>query len=105
VSFDTEPVVRHWYRDVETDELFLVVAIDEDEGFIEIRTADNELDEIDLDVWREMDLEESEEPDDWREEDEDDDEDWDDEDDDDDDDDDDYDDEEDDDEEEDDDRY
>jgi hypothetical protein len=79
VSFDTEPVVRHWYRDVETDEMFLVVAIDEDEGFIEIRTADNELDEIDLDVWHEMDLEESEEPEDWREED-DDDEDWDDED-------------------------
>ena len=90
-----EPVVGKWYRDLEEDESFLVLSVDEDQELIEIQHIDGDIEEIDLDAWAEMDVEPGEEPEGWsgssddedddEELDEDEDDDWDDDDDDDDD--------------------
>lgn len=62
-----EPVVGASYEDLEEDgRTFEVVAFDENDGTVEIQYSDGTTDEIDLDDWYGMDLEqlESEEEDD-----------------------------------------
>ncbi|MET0290821.1 MAG: DUF6763 family protein [Steroidobacteraceae bacterium] len=88
---DYEPVVGQWYQNVEEDDSFRVLSVDEDAELVELEYLDGEIEEIDLDTWHEMDLERIAEPEGWSDEDEDeeedeeeedeDDEDWDDEDD------------------------
>jgi len=99
VSRDYEPVPGQWYENLEEEESFRVLSVDEDSELVEIEYLDGDIEEIDLEAWHEMDLEHTEEPEGWsepeedeEEEDEDDDFDDDDEDDDDDDDDEDFDD-------------
>ena len=97
MSRDYEPVAGQWYENLEEEESFRVLTVDEDSELVEIEYLDGDIEEIDLETWHEMDLERTEEPEGWSETDEEDDEeeddeDWDeDEDDDDDDDDDDWD--------------
>jgi hypothetical protein len=100
MSRELTPVAGRWYRDLDRDEVFKVVAVEESDDLIEIQHADGEVEELESDEWFEMDIERAEEPEDWLREDEDseekddkdddseDDEDWDEDDDDDDDDDD-----------------
>lgn len=94
MSRDYEPVKGQWYENLEEDEAFRVLSVDEDSELIEIEYLDGEIEEIDLEAWHEMDLERTEEPEGWSEsededeDDDDDDDDWEDDDDDDDDDDD-----------------
>ena len=91
-----EPAAGKWFRDLEEDESFLVLSIDEDAEVIEIQHVDGDIEELDLDTWAELDLEPTEQPEGWtgskaseddveedEEWDEDDDDDWDDDDDDD----------------------
>lgn len=98
MSRDYEPVPGQWYENLEEEESFRVLSVDEDSELVEIEYLDGDIEEIDLEAWHEMDLEHTEEPEGWSEseddedEDEDDDDDFDDEDDEDDDDDDDEDD-------------
>ena len=86
---ELEPIVGNWYRREDNDETFTVIAVDEEEGIIEIQQLDGEIEEIDEAAWNEMELELVDEPDEWRgeldtmddedldyDEDEDDDEDW-----------------------------
>lgn len=103
---DFEPVKGQWYENVEEDETFRVLSVDEDSELVEIEYLDGDIEELDLDAWREMDLERIPEPEGWvasddddedddddddeEDEDLDDDDDWDDDEDDDDDDDDDW---------------
>ncbi len=86
-----EPKVGQWYENLDEETMFRVVHVDEDEGIITLHYEDDdEPEEIDLDTWYEMDLDETDAPEgadddeeddeDWDEEDEED-EDWDDEDD------------------------
>jgi hypothetical protein len=89
VSRDYEPVPGQWYENLEEEESFRVLSMDEDSELLEIEYLDGDIEEIDLETWHEMDLERIEEPEGWSEsddEDESEDEDWDDEDEDDDDD-------------------
>ena len=80
-----EPVVGQWYENVEENESFRVLSVDEDAELIEIEYLDGDIEEIDLETWRELDLDKTEEPEGWaashdagkEEEDEDLDEDWD----------------------------
>jgi hypothetical protein len=94
VSRDYEPVAGQWYENLEEEEQFRVLKVDEDSELVEIEYLDGDIEEIDLETWHEMDLDRIEEPegwsksddedeaeddDDWEEEDdEDDDDDWDD---------------------------
>lgn len=91
MSRDNEPVKGQWYENVEDEETFRVITVDEDAEMVEIEYLDGEIEELDLEEWREFDLELIEEPegwsedddedededDDWEEEDEDEDDDWD----------------------------
>jgi hypothetical protein len=80
VSRDYEPVPGQWYENVEEEESFRVLSVDEDSERLEIEYLDGDIEEIDLEAWREMDLERIEEPEGWSESDdedaEDDEDDW-----------------------------
>ena len=98
MSRDNPPVRGQWYENVEEEETFRVLSVDEDSELIEIEYLDGDIEEIDVETWHEMDLETRAEPEGWsdnddededideeeEEEDEEDDDDWDDDDDDDD---------------------
>ena len=60
-----EPVAGKWYRDLEEDESFQVLSVDEDQELVEIQHLDGDIEELDLDAWAEMDLEPTEEPEGW----------------------------------------
>ena len=80
-----EPTVGQWYEDLEHEETFQVLKVDEDREIVEIQHLDGDVEELDVDGWAELDLELTEEPEGWSgskgEKDEEDDEDWDEEDD------------------------
>jgi hypothetical protein len=67
VSRDYEPVPSQWYENVEEEESFRVLSVDEDSELIEIEYLDGDIEEIDLETWHEMDLERIEEPEGWSE--------------------------------------
>ncbi len=82
---DYEPTVKQWYEDLENDETFQVLKVDEDKETVEIQYLDGEIEELDIDSWAELDLELTQEPEGWSgsegeddDEDEDEDDDWDD---------------------------
>lgn len=60
------PQVGRWYRDIQQGSIFEVVAVDDAEQTIETQLIDGAIAEYDLDNWRELLLEEVEEPEDWR---------------------------------------
>jgi hypothetical protein len=66
MSYELDPVVGKWYRQVDKEDPFRVVKIDEDEDLIEIQYVDGEAAELDSESWFEMDLEPSEAPEDWK---------------------------------------
>jgi len=65
VGRDYEPVKGQWYENVEEDETFRVLSVDEDSELVEIEYLDGDIEELDLDAWRELDLERIEEPEGW----------------------------------------
>ncbi len=77
-----EPVAGQWYENVDENESFRVLSVDEDAELIEIEYLDGDIEELDLDTWAELDLEKIEQPEGWSgeadEDDEEEDEDWDD---------------------------
>ena len=73
MSRDYEPVPGQWYENLEDEESFRVLTVDEDSELVEIEYLDGEIEEIDLETWHEMDLEQIDEPEGWAESEEDDD--------------------------------
>src|ERR1700719_2079729 len=67
VSRDYEPVPSQWYENVEEEESFRVLSVDEDSELIEIEYLDGDIEEVDLEAWTEMDLERIEQPEGWSE--------------------------------------
>jgi hypothetical protein len=65
VGRDYEPVKGQWYQNLEEDESFRVLSVDEDEELVEIEYLDGDIEELDLDAWHEMDLERIDEPEGW----------------------------------------
>ena len=61
------PVISKWYQDVSEDEIFEVVAVDDDSGTIAIQYIDGDISEIDFETWQQMNLLPAEPPDDLRE--------------------------------------
>ena len=61
------PIVGDWYRraGAPSSAIFEVVAIDRDDGTIEIQHFDGTVEEFDLDAWDEQELEETQPPEDW----------------------------------------
>ena len=80
MSRDYEPVPSQWYENLEEEESFRVLSVDEDSELVEIEYLDGDIEEIDLEAWHEMDLAKIAEPEGWSEsadEDTDEDEEWD----------------------------
>ena len=65
MSRDYEPAKGQWYQNVEEDETFRVLSVDEDAELVEIEYLDGDIEEMDIDTWHEMDLEKIEEPEGW----------------------------------------
>jgi hypothetical protein len=62
---DHNPVPRQWYENLEEEEVFQVLSIDEDSELIELQYEDGDVEEIDYETWQELDLELTEEPEGW----------------------------------------
>ena len=71
MSRDNEPVKGQWYENAEEQETFRVLAVDEDSELVEIEYLDGDIEELDLEEWRELDLELIDEPEGWSDEDDD----------------------------------
>ncbi len=75
-----EPTVGQWYEDLENEETFQVLKVDEDREIIEIQHLDGDTEDMDVDDWAELDLELTDEPEGWSgsagEDDDEDEEDW-----------------------------
>ena len=88
VAREFEPVVGQWYENIDENDSFRVLSVDEDAELIEIEYLDGDIEEIDVDTWAEFDLDKIQQPEGWsgaeiakpddEEEDEDEDDDWDD---------------------------
>ena len=70
MSHELDPKVGRWYRRLDDEQLFKVVSLDEDEGLVEIKTVDGEIEELDSTEWVELDLEAAEAPEDYVDQDE-----------------------------------
>ena len=67
MSRDYEPVPGQWYENLEEEESFRVLSVDEDSELVEIEYLDGDIEEIDVEAWHEMDLERTQEPEGWAE--------------------------------------
>jgi hypothetical protein len=65
VGRDYEPVKGQWYENIEEDETFRVLTVNEDADLVEIEYLDGDIEEMDIDAWHEMDLEKIAEPEGW----------------------------------------
>ena len=60
-----EPVKGQWYENIDENDSFRVLSVDEDSELIEIEYLDGDIEELDLDTWQELDLEKIDEPEGW----------------------------------------
>ncbi|MFT5481965.1 MAG: hypothetical protein ACI9GW_000612 [Halieaceae bacterium] len=60
------PTVGNWYRDLQSGNVFEVVAWDTAQQTIETQLIDGEISELDVEAWSLLKLESIEEPEDWR---------------------------------------
>jgi len=65
VAREYEPVVGQWYENIDENESFRVLSVDEDAELIEVEYLDGDVEEIDLETWQEFDLDKIEEPEGW----------------------------------------
>jgi hypothetical protein len=65
VAREYEPVVGQWYENIEEDDVFRVLAVDEDAELIKIEYLDGDIEEIEADIWAEFDLDRIEQPEGW----------------------------------------
>ena len=64
MSTEFEPRVGDWYAN-EAGRTFEVVAVDQDEGSVEIQYFDGDVEELDFDTWFDLELKTAAEPNDW----------------------------------------
>ena len=60
-----DPIEGNWYCRLDKGAEFMVIDVDEKIGTVDIQYLDGDLEELDIEEWNEMDLEESEVPVDW----------------------------------------
>lgn len=65
MSSEVDPIVNAWYHYPEKAQKFKVTALDEHAGTVEIQYFDGNIDELDLDIWYNLDIERIEPPEDW----------------------------------------
>jgi len=65
MATDIDPIIGNWYQYLQKGQIFLVVAIDQESGLIEIQHFDADLEEISFNNWYELNIETSEAPENW----------------------------------------
>lgn len=65
MSRDFDPVPGQWYEDLDREEIFKVASLDPDEMLVRIQWLDGEYEDLDLEAWNELDLEQAQEPEGW----------------------------------------
>jgi len=58
------PIIGNWYR-AANQQLFEVVALDEADNLIEIQFYEGDIDEMDMETWNSMEIENAPPPEDW----------------------------------------
>jgi hypothetical protein len=61
---EIRPIVGEWYKDTE-GQIFEIVAMDEEENYIEVQYFGGEIDEMDFESWGSSVIENVEQPEDW----------------------------------------
>ncbi len=64
MTTEADPIVTTWYQHLDKGQKFQVVAVDDSEKLIEIQYFDGDLEEIEIDDWYLMELEQIESPED-----------------------------------------
>jgi hypothetical protein len=62
---ELDPIEGNWYQHLDNARGFMVVNVSETEGTVDIQYFDGDIDELEMEEWEEMDLEEIEPPEDW----------------------------------------
>ena len=62
---ELEPIEGNWYQHLDKERDFMVVDVNEREGTVDIQYFDGDIEELEMEEWEEMDLEEIEPPEDW----------------------------------------
>ena len=62
---ELDPIEGDWYHHLNNGQDFMVVDVNEREGTIDIQYFDGDIEELEMEEWEEMDLEEIEPPEDW----------------------------------------
>ena len=62
---ELEPIEGNWYQHLDKERDFMVVDVNKREGTVDIQYFDGDIEELEMEEWEEMDLEEIESPEDW----------------------------------------
>lgn len=62
---EADPIVDNWYAHLDKGQRFLVVAVDDINGLVEIQHFDGNIEEVDLEQWYLLDVETTEAPENW----------------------------------------
>ena len=62
---ELDPLIEQWYAHVDKGQLFYITDINEEKNAIEIQHFDGDIEELNFDEWRELEIELSEEPVSW----------------------------------------
>jgi len=62
---ELDPIEGNWYHHLDREKDFMVVDVNENEGTVDIQYFDGDIEELEMEEWEEMDLEEIEPPEDW----------------------------------------
>lgn len=62
---ELEPIEGNWYHHLDRELDFMVVDVNENEGTVDIQYFDGDIEELEMEEWEEMDLEDIEPPEDW----------------------------------------
>jgi hypothetical protein len=65
MATEADPILENWYRHVDKGQRFQIIAVDEEEGLIEVQHFDGGLEELEITDWYQMELEPIEEPENW----------------------------------------
>jgi len=62
---ELDPIEGNWYHHLGREQDFMVVDVNRAEGTVDIQYFDGDIEELEMEEWEEMDLEEIEPPEDW----------------------------------------
>jgi len=62
---EIDPIEGNWYHHLDREKDFMVVDVNKREGTVDIQYFDGDIEELEMEEWEEMDLEEIEPPEDW----------------------------------------